>query len=133
TDPARCSAFTRERGGDLTWRHALALTKIATVSVRIVAVTCARRGAGFSRFLQLVPGEGESQTTGKLCVLHFSYKGQLSIRSLCNGRTKRKWDAMLNLEFGDRIALLYEDSPEATIRATVNRLLKDRDEGMGLV
>ena len=66
-------------------------------------------------------------------MLHFSYKGQLSIRSLCNGRTKRKWDAMLNLEFGDRIALLYEDSPEATIRATVNRLLKDRDEGMGLV
>jgi hypothetical protein len=24
----------------------------------------------FSRFLQLVPGDGESQTTGKLCVLH---------------------------------------------------------------
>jgi len=46
--------------------------------------------AGFSRFLQLVPGEGESQTTGKLCVLHFFYKGQLNIASLCNGRTKRK-------------------------------------------
>ena len=45
------------------------------VSVPIVAETCARRGAGFSRFLQLVPGEGESQTTGKLCVLHFLYKG----------------------------------------------------------
>src|ERR1043166_7094188 len=45
----------------------------ATVSVPIVAETCARRGAGFSRFLQLVPGEGESQTTGKLCVLHFFY------------------------------------------------------------
>ena len=46
-------------------------TGVATVSVPIVAGTCARRGAGFSRFLQLVPGEGESQTTGKLCVLHF--------------------------------------------------------------
>ena len=75
--------------------------------------TCARRGAGFSRFLQLVPGEGESQTTGKLCVLHFFYKGQLSIKSLCNRRTKRKWGAMRNLESDDRIELFYEDSPEA--------------------
>ena len=33
----------------------------------------------------------------------------------------------------DRIELFYDDSPEATIRATVNRLLSDRDEGMGLV
>jgi hypothetical protein len=33
----------------------------------------------------------------------------------------------------DRIELFYEDSPEATIRATVNRLLSDRDEGMSLV
>jgi hypothetical protein len=32
--------------------------------------------------------------------------------------------AMLNLESGDRIELFYEDSPEATIRATVNRLTK---------
>ncbi len=40
---------------------------------------------------------------------------------------------MLNLESGDRIELFYEDSPEATIRATVNRLLSDGDEGMGLV
>jgi len=31
---------------------------------------------------------------------------------------------MLNLESGDRIELFYEDSPEATIRATVNRLTK---------
>src|SRR6266446_10385235 len=53
----------------------LTLTRVATVSVPIVAETCARRGAGFSRFLQLVPGEGESQTTGKLCVLHFLCKG----------------------------------------------------------
>ena len=33
----------------------------------------------------------------------------------------------------DRIELFYEDFLEATIRATVNRLLSDRDEGMGLV
>jgi hypothetical protein len=52
-----------------------------------VAETCARRGAGFSRFLQLVPGEGESQTTGKLCVLHFALKTLVNIASLCNGRT----------------------------------------------
>ena len=94
----------------LAWRHALTLPRVATVSVPIVAETCARRGAGFSRFLQLVPGEGESQTTGKLCVLHFFYKGQLNIASLCNGRTKRKWGAMLDLESGDRIELFYEDS-----------------------
>ena len=98
-----------------------------------MAETCARRGAVFSRFLQLVPGEGESQTTGKLCVLHFLCKGQLNIASLCNGRTKRKWRAMRNLESGDRLELFYEDSPEATIRATVNRLLSDGDKGMGPV
>ena len=68
----------------LTWRHVLTLIRFATASVPIVAETCARRGAGFSRFLQLVPGEGESQTTGKLCVLHFSYKRQLNIASLEN-------------------------------------------------
>src|SRR6516165_10891971 len=62
----------------ITWRHVLILTRVATVSVPIVAEICARRGAGFSRFLQLVPGEGESQTTGKLCVLHFLYEGQLN-------------------------------------------------------
>jgi hypothetical protein len=39
---------------------------------------------------------------------------------------------MLNLQSGDRIELLYEDAPAATIRATVNRLLTDRDEGMGI-
>ena len=64
----------------LTWRHVLTLIRVATVSVPIVAETCARRGAGFSRFLQPVPGEGESQTTGKLCVLHFFYKGQVNHR-----------------------------------------------------
>ena len=82
--------------------------KIAAVSVPIVAEACARRGAGFSRFLQLVPGEGESQTTGKLCVLHFFYRGRLNIASLYNGRTMRKWGAMPNLESGDRIELFYE-------------------------
>src|SRR5215470_11750706 len=68
----------------LTWRHVLTLTRVATVSVPIVPEACARRGAGFSRFLQLVPGEGESRTTGKLCVLRFFYKGQLNLASLCH-------------------------------------------------
>jgi len=68
----------------LTWRHVLTLIRFATACVPILAETCARRGARFSRFLQLVPGEGESQTTGKLCVLHFSYKRQLNIASLEN-------------------------------------------------
>ena len=39
---------------------------------------------------------------------------------------------MLNLEFGDRIELFYEDAPATTIRATVGRLLTDREEGMGI-
>lgn len=39
---------------------------------------------------------------------------------------------MLNLESGDRIELFYEDSPATTIRATVGRLLTDRDEAMGI-
>jgi len=38
---------------------------------------------------------------------------------------------MLNLQSGDRIELFYEDAPATTIRATVGRLLTDRDEGMG--
>jgi hypothetical protein len=39
---------------------------------------------------------------------------------------------MLNLETGDRIELFYEDAPATTIRATVDRLLTDREEGMGI-
>jgi hypothetical protein len=39
---------------------------------------------------------------------------------------------MLNLQSGDRIELLYKDAPTTTIRATVGRLLTDRDEGMGI-
>lgn len=39
---------------------------------------------------------------------------------------------MLDLESGDRIELIYQDSPETTIRATVGRLVTDWDEGMGL-
>ena len=39
---------------------------------------------------------------------------------------------MLNLKAGDRIELSYEDTPATTIRATVGRLLTDRDEGMGI-
>lgn len=38
---------------------------------------------------------------------------------------------MLNLKSGDQIELFYEDAPATTIRATVGRLLTDRDEGMG--
>jgi len=39
---------------------------------------------------------------------------------------------MLNLQSGDRIELFYEDDPSTTIRATVGRLLSDREEGMGV-
>ena len=39
---------------------------------------------------------------------------------------------MLDLQSGDRIELFYEDQPAMTIRATVGRLLTDRDEGMGI-
>src|SRR5262249_49205079 len=39
---------------------------------------------------------------------------------------------MLNLQFGDRIELFFEDAPTTTIRARVDRLLTDRDEGMGV-
>jgi hypothetical protein len=39
---------------------------------------------------------------------------------------------MLNLEFGDRIELFYEDAPATTMRATVGRLLSDREQGMGI-
>ena len=38
---------------------------------------------------------------------------------------------MQDLESGDRIELFYEDSPASAIRATVDRLLTDRDKGMG--
>ena len=39
---------------------------------------------------------------------------------------------MLNLQSGDRIELFYEDAPATPIRATVGRLLTDREEGMGM-
>ena len=39
---------------------------------------------------------------------------------------------MLNLQCGDRLELLYEDAPETAIVATIDRLLTDREEGMGL-
>ena len=39
---------------------------------------------------------------------------------------------MLDLCFGDRIELFYEDAPATAIRATVGRLLTDREEGMGV-
>ena len=37
---------------------------------------------------------------------------------------------MQSLQSGDRIELFYEDAPATTIRATVSRLLTDRDEGI---
>jgi hypothetical protein len=39
---------------------------------------------------------------------------------------------MLNVQSGDQIELYYEDAPATTIRATVGRVLTDRDEGMGI-
>ena len=39
---------------------------------------------------------------------------------------------MLDLESGDRIEVCYEDSPMTTIRATVDRLLTDREEALGI-
>jgi len=39
---------------------------------------------------------------------------------------------MLDLQSDDQIELFYEDAPGTTIRATVGRLLTDRDEGMGI-
>ena len=39
---------------------------------------------------------------------------------------------MLNVQSGDQIELFYEDAPATAIRATVGRLLTDRDEGMGI-
>lgn len=39
---------------------------------------------------------------------------------------------MLSLQPGDRIELSYEDGRGTPIRATVYRLLSDRDEGMGV-
>jgi hypothetical protein len=38
---------------------------------------------------------------------------------------------MLDLQPGDRIELSYKDASATKIRATVGRLLTDRDEGMG--
>jgi hypothetical protein len=39
---------------------------------------------------------------------------------------------MLDLQPGDRIELFYEDAPATKIRATVDRLLTCREEGMGI-
>ena len=78
---------------------------------------------GFRDFSSLfLVKENRRQLGNSACCISF-IQGRLNIASLCNGRTKRKWGAMLSLEFGDRTELFYEDSPEATIRATVNRLL----------
>ena len=39
---------------------------------------------------------------------------------------------MLNLQSGDRIELSYQDAPATMIRAKVDRLLSDQEEGMGI-
>jgi hypothetical protein len=39
---------------------------------------------------------------------------------------------MLNLQSGDRIELFFEDAPPMTILTTVDRLLTNREEGMGI-
>jgi len=59
-------------------------------------------------------------------------QGWLHIGRLQRDRLGGCGGAMLNLESGDRIELFYEDGPATTIRATVGRLLSDREEGMGI-
>ena len=39
---------------------------------------------------------------------------------------------MLSLEPGDRIEIVYQDSPATTVRATVCRVVSDWNEGMGV-
>jgi hypothetical protein len=39
---------------------------------------------------------------------------------------------VLSLKSGDRIELFYQDSPAAAIQATVQRVLTDQEEGMGI-
>ena len=115
------------------WRHVLTLTRVATVSVPIVAENAHAEELGFRDFSSLfLVKENRRQLGNSACCISF-IKVSLTSRVFAIGRTMRKWRAMLNLEFGDRIELFYEDSPEATIRATVNRLLSDGDEGMGFV
>jgi hypothetical protein len=41
------------------------------------------------------------------------------------------YSEMPDLVVGDHIELLYEDSPQTVMHATVSRILTDRDEGMG--
>ena len=41
------------------------------------------------------------------------------------------YSEMPDLIVGDHIELLYEDSPQTVMHATVSRILTDRDEGMG--
>ncbi len=38
---------------------------------------------------------------------------------------------VIELAAGDNIELIYEDSPQTTVRARVNRILTDNDESMG--
>jgi hypothetical protein len=74
--------------------------------------------------------ENRRQPENSACCISFT---RVSLTSRVFAMDERKWGAMLNLESGGRIELFYKGFPKAPIRATVNRLLNDRDEGMGLV
>jgi hypothetical protein len=88
---------------------------------------------GFRDFSSLFPVEENRRQLGNSsCRISFM-KVSLTSRVFAMGERSESGGAMLNLESGDRIELFYGDSPEATIRATVNRLCSERDEGMGLV
>ena len=50
-----------------------------------------------------------------------------------NGLADETKSRAVDLAVGDQIELVYEDSPETVMRATVSRILSDSDEGMGTV
>ena len=60
---------------------------------------------------------------------------QTPTNSINLSNTKNRTEAyseMPDLVVGDHIELLYEDSPQTVMHATVSRILTDRDEGIGL-
>ena len=71
-----------------------------------MAETCARRGAGFSRFLQLVPGEGESQTTGETLRVAFLFR-KVSLTSRAFAMDERSWHASFA-----SVNMVMQDCPE---------------------
>ena len=69
------------------WRHVLTLTRLVTVSVPVVAENAHAEELGFRDFSSLFLLKENRRQLGKLCVLHFFYKDQLNIASLCNERS----------------------------------------------